>query len=212
MKKQVKIAIGAAAVLLIGLIGFCAWFLSGVGSAEYYSKIDNSKIEQVDSKGGVINLKGSLPYAYTLLCYDENGGEKEITFGTSRELRVIWENVMGALLSGNRLDFRAVLQSLTDAEIPMPASGRWANAGMVRGGGRDVCWRLLDAQHWADPRLARRQRVFVVADFGGRRAGAVLFKPRRLFPPPAPCGDFGLSPAGADRSHGDVPQGKPLSD
>ncbi|MEY8389378.1 DNA cytosine methyltransferase [Oscillospiraceae bacterium 38-13] len=60
---------------------------------------------------------------------------------------VIWENVMGALLSGNRLDFRAVLQSLTDTEIPMPASGRWANAGMVRGGGRDMCWRLLDAQH-----------------------------------------------------------------
>lgn len=87
MKKKVKIATGAAAVLLIGLIGFCAWFLSGVGSAEYYSQIDNSKIEQVDSKGGVINLKGSLPYAYTLLCYDENGGEKEITFGTSRELR-----------------------------------------------------------------------------------------------------------------------------
>ena len=87
MKKQVKIATGAAAVLLIGLIGFCAWFLSGVGSAEYYSQIDNSRIEQVDSKGGVINLKGSLPYAYTLLCYDENGGEKEITFGTSRELR-----------------------------------------------------------------------------------------------------------------------------
>ena len=27
----VLIAIGAAAVLLIGLIGFCAWFLSGVG-------------------------------------------------------------------------------------------------------------------------------------------------------------------------------------
>ena len=79
---------------------------------------------------------------------------------------VIWENVMGALLSGNRLDFRAVLQSLTNTKIPMPASRRWANAGMVRGGGRDVCWRLLDAQHWADPRLARRQRVFVVADFG----------------------------------------------
>ena len=87
MKKKVKIVIGTVAVLLIGLVGFCAWFLSGVGSAEYYSQIDNSKIEQVDSKGGVINLKGSLPYAYTLLCYDENGSEKEITFGTSRELR-----------------------------------------------------------------------------------------------------------------------------
>lgn len=107
---------------------------------------------------------------------------------------VIWENVMGALLSGDRLDFRAVLQSLTDAEIPMPASGRWASAGMVRGGQRDLCWRLLDAQHWADPRLARRQRVFVVADLRGRRAGAILFKPRRLFPIPAPCGDFGLPP------------------
>ena len=87
MKKKVKIATGVIAVLLIGLIGFCAWFLSGFGSVEYYSQIDNSKIEQVDSAGGVINPKGSLPYSYTLLCYDENGGEREITFGTSKELR-----------------------------------------------------------------------------------------------------------------------------
>ena len=87
MKKQIKIAIGAAAVLLIVLIGFCAWFLSGSGSTEYYSQIDNSKVEQVDAKGGVISLKGNLPYSYTLLSYDENGSEKEITFGTSRELR-----------------------------------------------------------------------------------------------------------------------------
>lgn len=82
-----KIAIGAAAVLLIGLAGFCAWFLSGSGSTEYYSQIDNSKVEQVDAKGGVISLKGNLPYSYTLLSYDEDGSEKEITFGTSRELR-----------------------------------------------------------------------------------------------------------------------------
>ena len=41
----------------------------------------------MDSNGGVINLEGSLPYSYTLLSYDENGGEKEIAFGTSRELR-----------------------------------------------------------------------------------------------------------------------------
>ena len=87
MKKQVKIAIGAAAVLLISLVGFCAWFLSGSGSTEYYTQIDNSKMEQVDAKGGVISLKGNLPYSYTLLSYNENGSEKEITFGTSRELR-----------------------------------------------------------------------------------------------------------------------------
>lgn len=50
MKKQIKIATGAAAVLLIGLIGFCARFLSGSGSTEYYSQIDNSRVEQVDPK------------------------------------------------------------------------------------------------------------------------------------------------------------------
>lgn len=52
MKKKVKITIGVVAVLLIGLTGFCAWFLSGSGSAEYYSQIDNTKVEQVDTKGG----------------------------------------------------------------------------------------------------------------------------------------------------------------
>ena len=87
MKKKLKITIGVVAVLLIGLTGFCAWFLSGSGSAEYYAQIDNTKVEQVDSNGGVISFKGNLPYSYTLLSYDENGGEKEITFGTSRELR-----------------------------------------------------------------------------------------------------------------------------
>ena len=87
MKKKLKIIIGAVAVFLIGLVGFCAWFLSGSGSAEYYAQIDNTKVEQVDSNGGVINFKGNLPYSYTLLSYDENGSEKEITFGTSRELR-----------------------------------------------------------------------------------------------------------------------------
>src|SRR5699024_12527905 len=45
----------------------------------------------------------------------------------------VWENVMGAFSSNNRLDFKAVLESFTNTEIPMPASEVWANAGMVRG-------------------------------------------------------------------------------
>lgn len=81
----------------------------------------------------------------------------------------------------------------------MPPAGRWANAGMVRGGCPDLCWRLLDAQHWAEPRLARRQRVFVVADFRGRRAAEVLFKPRPVLPLPPPCGAGGLSAPAGDR-------------
>src|SRR5699024_7500363 len=32
----------------------------------------------------------------------------------------VWENVMGAFSSNNRLDFKAVLESFTNIEIPMP--------------------------------------------------------------------------------------------
>src|SRR5699024_8759665 len=105
----------------------------------------------------------------------------------------------GAFSSNDRMDFRAVLSAFTDTEIPMPASGRWASAGMVRGGCPDLAWRLLDAQHWARPRLARRQRVFLVADFGGRRAPEILFKPRPMLPLPAPCTAGGLPAPGGDR-------------
>ena len=47
----------------------------------------------------------------------------------------IWENVPGAFTSNKGLDFKAVLEEIAETDIPMPASGRWANAGMVRGGG-----------------------------------------------------------------------------
>ena len=111
----------------------------------------------------------------------------------------VWENVMGAFSSNDRMDFRAVLSAFTATDVPMPASGRWAGAGMVRGGAPDLAWRLMDAQHWAKPRLARRQRIFLVADFGGRRSHEILFKPRPVQPFSAPCGDRGLSSPCGDR-------------
>ncbi|WP_017472850.1 DNA cytosine methyltransferase [Amphibacillus jilinensis] len=93
----------------------------------------------------------------------------------------VWENVMGAFSSNNRMDFKAVLESFTNTEIPMPATGGWANAGMVRGNNVDVCWRLLDARYWGKPTLAqRRRRIFLVADFRGNRAREILFKARNL--------------------------------
>ena len=108
-------------------------------------------------------------------------------------------NVMGAFSSSDRMDFNAVLRSFQSAEVPMSPSGAWANARMVRGGVPDLSWRLMDAQHWAEPRLARRQRVFIVADFGGRRSGEILFKPRPMLPLPAPCPAGGLPAASGDR-------------
>ena len=70
---------------------------------------------------------------------------------------------------------------------------------MVRGRTPDLCWRLMDAQHWASPRLARRQRIFLMADFGGRRSHEILFKPRTMQSISASGGDCWLSAACGDR-------------
>ena len=97
----------------------------------------------------------------------------------------VWENVMGAFSTNDRMDFRAVLSAFSDTEVPMPPSGRWGNAGMVRGGTPDVCWRLMDAQYWAGSRrLARRQRIFVVADFSPVQCSHFLRLAERAGGPP----------------------------
>ena len=70
---------------------------------------------------------------------------------------------------------------------------------MVRGHTPDLSWRLMDAQHWASPRLARRQRVFVVADFGGQCSNEILFKPRTVQPVSASGGNCGLPAACGNR-------------
>ena len=90
----------------------------------------------------------------------------------------LWENVPGALSSSSRRDFKAVLEAFTEAEVPMPGSGRWANAGMVRGRGVDLAWCVYDAQYFGTAQ--RRRRIFLVADFRGTRAGEILFVPKSL--------------------------------
>ena len=84
MKKKILFGIG---VVFLIVICFGVFLLSGAGSTYQYSQIDNSKIEQTESAGGVINFEGSMDFSYTLRCYDEDGNEKDITFGTSRELK-----------------------------------------------------------------------------------------------------------------------------
>lgn len=92
----------------------------------------------------------------------------------------IWENVTGALVSGNRLDFRTILESFCSTSLPMPKS-KWANAGMVRGKKFELCWRVLDAQYFAVPKLMqRRKRIFIVCDFRGYRSHKILYKPQSM--------------------------------
>lgn len=92
----------------------------------------------------------------------------------------VWENVPGAFSSNKGRDFLAVIEALTEAAVPMPKSGKWANAGMVRSGRCDIAWRVLDAQHFGVPQ--RRKRIFLVADYRtiGERRPEVLFVSKSL--------------------------------
>ena len=90
----------------------------------------------------------------------------------------VWENVPGAISSSSGLDFQAVLEAFAKTEVPIPQSGKWANAGMVRSDGIDLAWCVYNAQYFGVPQ--RRRRIFLVCDFGGWSAGDVLFVAKSL--------------------------------
>lgn len=121
--KKVLVGIATVAIIVVGIISFCMWFYSGSGSTYYYTQIDNSKIERNDSEGGVINLNGSLDYSYTLPAYNENGKEKDITFGASRELRE------GAFIRLTVTSVRGVLEwsEVQYEELPAAVQGNYAD-------------------------------------------------------------------------------------
>ncbi|HJC56837.1 MAG TPA: DNA cytosine methyltransferase [Candidatus Eisenbergiella intestinipullorum] len=151
-------------------------------------------LSQIGNRTGLAGAKSNLFFHAIRIIQEMRDATKGVY-----PIIAVWENVMGAFSSNDRMDFRAVLSAFADTEISMPPSGRWANAGMVRGGCPDIAWRLMDAQYWASPRLARRQRIFLVADFGGRRAPEILFKPRTMQPLPASGGTRRMSTPEGDR-------------
>lgn len=91
----------------------------------------------------------------------------------------LWENVPGAFSSNAGEDFRTVLEQLIqipepDAVMPPVPKGGWAYADCFIGDGWSIAYRTLDAQYWGVPQ--RRRRIYLAADFGGQRAGEILFK------------------------------------
>lgn len=108
---------------------------------------------------------------------------------TGAEIRprfAVYENVKGAFTSNKGKDFQAVLTEIfriavpEAPDVPLPDSGKWPHAGLLfdEVGGVSVAWRLHDAQFWGVPQ--RRERISVVADFGGLRAGQILFESESL--------------------------------
>ncbi len=97
----------------------------------------------------------------------------------------IWENVPGAFTSRDGQDFKEVLEALIKARVPMPRSKTWSNAGMVRGHGRSLAWRVLNAEHFGVPQ--HRDRIFIVADLRGQSAPEILFESAGLRRDIAPC-------------------------
>lgn len=94
----------------------------------------------------------------------------------------IWENVTGAFQSNDGRDFYTVLREIVAlcdprSYVPEPDQRKgkyiWRNAGLIEGNGWSVAWRVLDAQHYTPQ---RRQRIFLVIDFGGNRASEILFE------------------------------------
>lgn len=107
---------------------------------------------------------------------------REATHGEKPRF-IVWENVPGAFSSNHGQDFKAVLDAVIGikepgAAMPAPDKGRWRHADLFLGDGWSVAYRVLDAQYWGVAQ--RRRRVFLVADFGGERAGHILFERQSL--------------------------------
>ena len=107
---------------------------------------------------------------------------REATHGEKPRF-IVWENVTGAFSSNHGQDFKAVLDEVIGikepgAAVPAPDKGRWRHADLFLGDGWSVAYRVLDAQYWGVAQ--RRRRVFLVADFGGERAGHILFERQSL--------------------------------
>lgn len=123
---------------------------------------DITKVDWGEYRGAVDLVVGGSPCQSFSFAGKREGlnGESRLMFEYVRCIQevmprwLVWENVPGALASGDGEDFRCLLRELD-----------------VLGYG--LAWRILDAQFFGVAQ--RRRRVFVVGSLGEQRAGDVLF-------------------------------------
>ena len=77
IKGKNAVAIG---IIIFILFLYVIYYLLVIQNSEYYTQIDNSKVES-------LSTTDNMKYQYTLTAYDEKGKKKEVTFKTNRELR-----------------------------------------------------------------------------------------------------------------------------
>jgi len=122
---------------------------------------------------------------------------------------IVWENVPGAFSSNKGEDFRTVLEEIAKTKdgggvsIPRPEKGKWQAAGEIVGDDYSIAWRTYDAQFWGVPQ--RRKRIYLVADFTGRRAGFIQFERESLCRNPAQSKGQGQGTAGASAGDAGTP-------
>ena len=148
------------------------------------TKIHGDQIEPVDiitfgSPCNDLSLAGTKNGLYgkqSKLFFDAIRIISEMRKSTCNEYPkyAIWENVYNALSSNKGCDFQTVIEKFTETQIPIPKSGRWANAGLVRDYEFSFAWRTFNAKYWGVPQS--RKRIFCVADFRGQSAGQILFE------------------------------------
>ena len=157
------------------------------------SQMDGGKIEPVDiitfgspcTDMSVAGRRAGLEGQQSVLFYQAIRIIKEMRCSTNGKYPryIVWENVPGAFSSNSGEDFKAVLEAVIgvaepDTQVPMPEKNRWPYADCYMGDGWSVAYRVLDAQFWGVPQ--RRKRIYLVADFAGRRAFDILFKSEGL--------------------------------
>ena len=107
----------------------------------------------------------------------------------------VWENVPGVFSSYTPVDAPPEhLPPGSEWEVEEESDFAAVLLEMEKCGALDIAWRSLDSQFFAVAQ--RRRRVFLVADFGARRASEILAFAEGLSGHPAPRRETGQGPAG----------------